>query len=301
LFGLEFGMDFAGNNDSSVRVTNTFINTQNDKLGFEHNHNWNIGGTITAPISQNLSLVGKGGYSRLNGTAHIGCFDSCTAAGTAPFHSKQDIDVDGYYLGIGVQGGLGRLWERPLLWRLDYTHYEYDSKRVTAGNPAAAALAFEPEPSVDRIAFSLIMGLGGFPNMANGGPLSWSASDTRLKRDIVQVGSLDNGLALYRYKYINGDPRDYVGVMAQEVLEVMPDAVETASDGYYRVNYGKLGIRLQTWDQYQWTQTAATTQAVWRPVQGFQPVAAVQRECAAPKEDFAMIVAALPDVLPVAH
>jgi hypothetical protein len=140
---------------------------------------------------------------------------------------------------------------------------------------------------------ALEFGTGG------GGPMSWSApSDIRIKRDLVQVGALDNGLALYRYKYTNGDPREYVGVMAQKVIEVMPDAVETAADGFYRVNYGKLGIRMQTWDQYQWSQTAATTQSVWRPVQGFQPVA-VQRECAAPKEDFAMIVAALPETLPV--
>ena len=30
-----------------------------------------------------------------------------------------------------------------------------------------------------------------------------------------------------------------VGVMAQELIEVMPEAVKVADDGYYRVDYSK--------------------------------------------------------------
>jgi hypothetical protein len=74
-------------------------------------------------------------------------------------------------------------------------------------------------------------------------------SDIRLKRDISQVGQLDNGLALYRYRYIWNDT-SYVGVMAQEVAKVVPDAVACGADGYLRVNYGRLGLRLMTWDEY---------------------------------------------------
>jgi hypothetical protein len=36
----------------------------------------------------------------------------------------------------------------------------------------------------------------------------------------------------------------FEGVMAQDVLEVMPDAVVVGPDGYYRVKYGQLGIRM---------------------------------------------------------
>ena len=45
------------------------------------------------------------------------------------------------------------------------------------------------------------------------------ASDIRLKRDIVAVRRLPNGLQLYRYRYV-WSPTLYVGVMAQEVKEV---------------------------------------------------------------------------------
>ena len=74
-------------------------------------------------------------------------------------------------------------------------------------------------------------------------------SDIRLKRDITQVGGLDSGVGLYRYRYLWSDTI-YVGVMAQEVAEVMPEAVQRGADGYMRVDYARLGLRMQTWDQW---------------------------------------------------
>ena len=49
-------------------------------------------------------------------------------------------------------------------------------------------------------------------------------SDMRLKHDIVLLGRLDDGLGYYRFVY-NGGHTAYVGVMAQEVRTVMPEAV----------------------------------------------------------------------------
>jgi endosialidase-like protein len=74
-------------------------------------------------------------------------------------------------------------------------------------------------------------------------------SDIRLKHQIKQVGRLPNGLGLYRYQYLWSDT-PYVGVMAQEVEAVVPDAVVRAADGYLRVDYVRLGLSLQTWDDW---------------------------------------------------
>jgi hypothetical protein len=60
------------------------------------------------------------------------------------------------------------------------------------------------------------------------------SSDIRLKRDIVLLDHLDNGLGLYRYRYLWSE-ETYVGVMAQEVAEVVPEAVLVGPDGYLRV------------------------------------------------------------------
>jgi hypothetical protein len=74
-------------------------------------------------------------------------------------------------------------------------------------------------------------------------------SDIRLKHDITLLGHLDNGLGYYRFSY-NGSDKVYVGVMAQEVQSVRPEAVMRGHDGYLRVNYDMLGLRLMTWDQW---------------------------------------------------
>ena len=66
-------------------------------------------------------------------------------------------------------------------------------------------------------------------------------SDLRLKTDITRIGTAAHGLPLYTFRYI-GETDLYEGVMAQDVLHVMPSAVSVAEDGYYRVDYEQLGI-----------------------------------------------------------
>src|SRR5262245_54101476 len=75
-------------------------------------------------------------------------------------------------------------------------------------------------------------------------------SDTRLKTDIVRVGKLDNGLSLYRFRYL-WSKEVFVGVLAQEVWPVVPYAVILGEDGFLRVNYALLGTRMLTWDEWQ--------------------------------------------------
>jgi hypothetical protein len=74
-------------------------------------------------------------------------------------------------------------------------------------------------------------------------------SDARAKRDITPLAQRENGLQLYRYHYAWSDTL-YVGVLAQEVREVAPSAVLRGADGYLRVDYARLGLRLQTWDDW---------------------------------------------------
>jgi hypothetical protein len=81
-----------------------------------------------------------------------------------------------------------------------------------------------------------LMGLAGAGIMA---------SDIRMKENIIPMGSLPNGLPFYQFEYkpefkdIAGHGQ-FVGVMAQEVELVRPEAVLTTSEGYKMVNYGVL-------------------------------------------------------------
>ena len=74
-------------------------------------------------------------------------------------------------------------------------------------------------------------------------------SDMRLKHDIVLLGRLNDGLGYYRFVY-NGGHTAYVGVMAQEVRTVMPEAVTRGADGYMRVSYDRLGLPFETYGQW---------------------------------------------------
>lgn len=90
---------------------------------------------------------------------------------------------------------------------------------------------------------------GGGGGGGRGGGGGGRRSDVALKHDVMLLGHLENGLGYYRFSY-HGSARAHVGVMAQEVQTVRPDAVERGRDGYLRVHYGKLGVKFQTYEQW---------------------------------------------------
>ena len=61
------------------------------------------------------------------------------------------------------------------------------------------------------------------------------------------MGTTAHDLPLFTFRYIGKDGQ-YEGVMAQDVLKVMPAAVSVHEDGYYRVNYKMLGIEMRRLD-----------------------------------------------------
>jgi Protein of unknown function (DUF3300)/Chaperone of endosialidase len=71
-------------------------------------------------------------------------------------------------------------------------------------------------------------------------------SDIRLKHDIVLLGRFDDRLGFYRFSY-NGSEKAFVGVMAQEVQQVMPQAVVQGRDGYLSVRYRELDVPFESY------------------------------------------------------
>ena len=70
-------------------------------------------------------------------------------------------------------------------------------------------------------------------------------SDERLKENIKPIGKSENGHKLYTWDW-NDKAKDLgisdptTGVIAQEVMKYMPEAVTKDANGYYMVNYGVL-------------------------------------------------------------
>jgi len=63
-------------------------------------------------------------------------------------------------------------------------------------------------------------------------------SDIRVKDDIERVGTLNDGIPIYRYRY-KGSPTTEIGVIAQDVERVMPEAVKEIG-GLKLVDYKKV-------------------------------------------------------------
>ena len=75
-----------------------------------------------------------------------------------------------------------------------------------------------------------------FLNSAAAAAQVFMASDKRLKENIKAVGKLNNGLTVYCFNF-NGSKVPQIGLLAQEVKEVRPQAVIEGDDGYLRVRY----------------------------------------------------------------
>jgi hypothetical protein len=81
----------------------------------------------------------------------------------------------------------------------------------------------------------------------------YNMSDIKLKTNIKQVGKLNNGIKVYTWNWteeakgIVGDQVEY-GVIAQEVMEVVPEAVIEGNDGYLRVSYEALYDHAESFD-----------------------------------------------------
>jgi hypothetical protein len=74
-------------------------------------------------------------------------------------------------------------------------------------------------------------GGGGFRGGGGGGRGGGARRpDIMLKHDVVLLGHLDNGPGFYRFSYL-GSHKAFVGVMAQEVQAVNPEAVTRGRDG----------------------------------------------------------------------
>ena len=77
----------------------------------------------------------------------------------------------------------------------------------------------------------------GLYNLAGAGLMAAKFSDRRLKSNIEHVGTHPLGIGIYEYDIFGNRER---GVMADEVLNVMPNAVSVHPSGFMQVDYGML-------------------------------------------------------------
>ena len=119
-------------------------------------------------------------------------------------------------------------------------------QQLLAGSPmgglsgGTGTSAYQRGTYQDPSTFSKVAGAVGTV-----GTLIGALSDVDLKTNIKKVGELEPGISWYTWdwndkgKAIGAESEPAEGVLAQEVLEVKPDAV-MVKDGYYAVDYSKV-------------------------------------------------------------
>jgi outer membrane immunogenic protein len=188
------------------------------------------------------------------------------------FGRSTDLMTSDVKTGWVAGAGLGYLWRPDLSFSLLYqyvdlgrlsgsssTSFSDGFRNVTLGQLATTHAQFQtvmagfswhfaPVPSSGPWAGGYAGGhLGGAWGNSASADYNSSAvvpSDIRLKRDVALLARTDDGLGIYSYKYLWSDAV-YVGVMAQEVALIHPDAVvRDELTGYLAVDYGRLGLPL---------------------------------------------------------
>jgi hypothetical protein len=106
---------------------------------------------------------------------------------------------------------------------------------IFAGAQAAGQAAMDAYGIQSANANAANAGLFGMLGTLGAGAMKFS--DRRLKSNIARIGTHPLGIGVYEYD-IFGEHQ--IGVMADEVEAIMPEAVVTHSSGYKMVDYGML-------------------------------------------------------------
>lgn len=137
---------------------------------------------------------------------------------------------------VGTQAGVGQ----------NYANAGTDiltsqGNAITAAKQASAA----NRGSMFNTLLGAGLAIGAAPTTGGGSLFGSWFSDKRLKTDIKEY-DVKNGHKRYVYRYADNPEKQYIGVLAQEVMEIDPMAVTMDEEsGYYKVNYDKLGFTLE--------------------------------------------------------
>lgn len=113
---------------------------------------------------------------------------------------------------------------------------ELDARRLLMtllGLQTQTLEGFDPTSTAGDI-FGALNAAGNVATGAGGLITALKLSDRRLKSNVVRIGTHPLGIGIYRYDIFGSTE---IGVMADEVLTVKPEAVPVHPSGYLMVDY----------------------------------------------------------------
>lgn len=97
---------------------------------------------------------------------------------------------------------------------------------------AGANASYAQNIQLGQLIAGLGSSLGGLPTY----------SDVRLKENIIEITQDRRGIPIVQFNYKHEPSRKYIGVLAQDVLEIFPEAVTSDLNGFLMVDYEMLDI-----------------------------------------------------------
>ena len=184
------------------------------------------GGSLRRSLGRYGLTPGSGRFAAASGTLARGRAADKAGAMTLAGRGAREDATRLRMAAAGMGGGLASSASSGLSAAgggLSGIHRSYMSRDISNAQSAAQRNA------------AMWGGLGQLGGAAIG---AFALSDPEVKTDVEEIGELESGLKVYKYRFL-GEPDPEVGVMADEVEEVRPDAVVRVG-GLRRVNYGRL-------------------------------------------------------------
>ncbi len=222
-----------GSDEARQRMENAVYNQAADKL----NKQFSLDAADLNTRLQNQGLaVGSNAYQNAFSTLQDSQYDALQNAAynsiiqgqNAFSNSLNDMVTAGNFTNNARQLSLSEILQSL---QNSISGYQVQKDKFDAWNAASDQITDQSQRSSQGLTLK-----DGVQLVNSIAMLASASSDLRLKENISPVGQLDNGLTVYRFNFI-GSPQTQIGLIAQEVRDVKPDAVTVGEDGYLRVNY----------------------------------------------------------------
>ena len=212
--------------DLEVGTANIFVDTETGRVGIGNTnpgYNLDVNGTsnVGALTAMSLSVAADTDYTGIIGRAKVGNVGHTDYAGFAHYDHATGLN---YAL---LQGSSGDTYINSATGQKIYFRENNADKMVLFGGNVGIGKtdpAYKLDVTGDIYATGNITGY----------------SDKRAKSDIQKIeNALDKIEQLNGYTFTMNDKR-YTGVIAQEVLPVLPEAVTGSEETHYAVAYGNM-------------------------------------------------------------
>ena len=183
-------------------------------------------------------------FSQLKDTTDFGRIQiqqSMISAGEQHKANKTKIAMDKYQQDINAAS---QLMTRPSLPPQEIN--PVGIPETTYQDPMAPNLPPEPAEAINTYQGpTFLQQVGQVVSIGASIAGMFGGSDVELKENIVRKGRSKRGFPIYEFNYKHEPNQRYQGVMGQDLLELLPEAVREGDNGYLEVNYALVDVEFK--------------------------------------------------------